>query len=327
MVSPAAFVEYFTRRVFPKKNNDILDRVSTLQFEITNNCNLNCSICWKALREQGVPVKSISFDKFRIIMDKMLSIFPIREVNTQGLGEPMLCPDVLEILDCVKSKGLTAWFVTNGTLIDGRIAKKLVEIGVDKIRFSLDSADSEVYAAIKCGSSLEKIVQNIEKINHYKSQLHKKVPALAFNSVVLRKNFPTIGKLIELGRTVQAQEITLIPLVNFEKGLAVAQEQVSFYNDSFNAKFDALKKEAAADGIDLNLGISLESKETRFCNLGFYIDADCCVHPCCSISLFNFGNIYKQDVRVIVRNYLRFRKWLDGKVMSCKECNRILDKR
>jgi MoaA/NifB/PqqE/SkfB family radical SAM enzyme len=275
-----------------------------------------------------VAVKNLTFDKFRVVLDKLQSVFPkIGDVNTQGLGEPLLCPDILEILTYVKLKGLTAWFVTNGTLVDDRLAKKLVEIGVDKIRFSVDSADPQIYAQIKCGSHLEKIMQNIKILNRYKSQLNKNVPAIAFNSVVLKRSSLEIGKLIELAQLNHVQEVTLIPLVNFAKGLAVAQEQVNFYDDSFRASFDSLKKEASQKNLDLNLGISLESQETQFCNFGFYIDADCFVHPCCNISGFNFGNIYKQDVEVIVRNYLRFRRRHSQKTISCKECNRTLDKR
>jgi MoaA/NifB/PqqE/SkfB family radical SAM enzyme len=327
-VKPVSFLEHLMSKAHFKKHSAVLERISTLQFEVTNNCNLHCNICWRSLRGHQVAVKSLTLDKFTAIMDKLLGVFcGIREVNTQGLGEPLLCPEILEILADTKRRGLTVWFVSNGTLLDENMAGRIVEIGVDKIRLSVDSADPEIYAAIKAGGSLEKVVQNITRLNRCKSQMGKKSPVIAFNSVLMKRNSSTIASLIELARLNLVQEVTLIPLVSFSRGLSTDAEQVNFYEDAFHASFSALKKEAEAKGVDLNLGISLESKQTRFCNFGFYIDADCFVHPCCNISTFSFGNIYKQDVKVIVRNYLRFRRWLDVKNISCKECNRILDKR
>ncbi len=325
---PVSLLEHLMDKVRSKRDSAVLKQISTLQFEVTNNCNLHCNICWRSLRGHQDEVKNLTRDKFTAIMDKLSGVFPgIREVNTQGLGEPLLCPDILEILADTKRRGLTVWFVTNGTLLDEYMAGRIVEIGVDKIRFSVDSANPEIYAAIKAGSSLEKVVRNITRLNAYKSQSNKKSPVLAFNSVLMKKNYPAIGSLIELARLNLVPEVTLIPLVSFSRGLSIDAEQVNFYEDAFRASFGALKKDAAEKGVELNLGISLESKETRFCNFGFYIDADCFVHPCCNISTFNFGNIYKQDAKVVVRNYLRFRRWLDVKNISCKECNRILDKR
>jgi MoaA/NifB/PqqE/SkfB family radical SAM enzyme len=323
MISLSAIIQ----RIFPEKNASILSNISTLQLEVTNNCNLHCSICWRALREEKVELKDIPFAKFKKAIDGMLKFFPVKTINTQGLGEPLLCPEILKILDYAKSKGLTVWFVTNGTLIDDNLAKRLVEIGVDKIRISVDSADRQVYSAIKCGSDLDAVICNIGRLNHYKELLQKQAPVISFNSVVLHKNLSGIEELIDLASRNKVEEITLIPLVNFSKGLSIKQEQVDFYNDSFRANFDGLKEKARIKGLELNQGISLESQESRFCNFGFYLDVDGYVRPCCNISRFNFGNINNNNLEVITRKYLKFREWIDKNSISCKQCNGILDKR
>lgn len=309
------------------RNKKVLKGISKIQFEVTNDCNLSCRICWRALRDEAVLVKNVSFDKFKLAIDKILNVFDIRELNTQGLGEPFLCPDILPILKYVKSEGLSVWLVTNGTLIDDHIAEKLVEIAVDKIRFSVDSADDRLYAAIKSGSSLDKITQNISKINTSKVKLNRKLPVIAFNSVVIKGALCGADKLIEMAASLSVKEISLIPLVVFSKSLAVKDEQVDFYDAGFNDRVRLLKELASQAGIELNLGISLESREDKFCHSGFYIDVDGLVHPCCNVSCRKFGNIYKENISSIVSEYLRFRKWLDGKRLSCKECNKVLDNR
>jgi MoaA/NifB/PqqE/SkfB family radical SAM enzyme len=312
---------------FFSDNDDRLKQISTLQIEITNDCNLACSICWRALRGHSLSVKNLSFETFKKILDKMTCFFPVREVNVQGLGEPLLCPDVTPILAYAKSKNMATWFVTNGTSLDEPTAKKLVEIGIDKIRFSVDSSDPEVYARIKKGSSLEKVVRNIQELNECKKRSGKSYPVIALNSVVMRQTWKGLGDLVRLAAALGAEDLALIPLVNFSKGLSVEEEQVDFYGEAFRERFLALKKQAREAGVDVNLGISMETRATHFCRYGFYIDVDGGVHPCCNITRFSFGNILRQDPRLVARRYLHFRKRQDTRPLTCKECNKILDRR
>lgn len=317
--------------LFIRRVSDIDDKflkgISRVQIEVTNNCNLNCRICWRALRDELAPVRNMAFSAFKKAMDNLMGIFDIRELNTQGLGEPFMCPDILDILKYAKSIGLSTWLVTNGTLLDEHMAETLVEIGVDKLRFSVDSADSRIYSAIKSGSNIAVVARNISRINLFKDKLGRKNPAVSFNSVVMKSAFEGLEELIEMADKLKVGEVTLIPLVLFSRGLAVKDEQVDFYDGEFNDRARLLKELASQADIELNLGTSLESRGDKFCHSGFYIDVDGFIHPCCNISSRNFGNAYGADARSIAAEYLSFRRWLDNKKISCKECNMILDGR
>lgn len=309
------------------EEDHILKGIRQLQFEITNDCNLNCRICWRTLNEKKDHSYRLSFKQFACAVDTILTVCDIKEINTQGLGEPLLCPDALDIFSYIKSKNITLWFVTNGTLIDELMARKFVEIGVDKIRFSIDTVDSAMYAQIKQGSALENVLNNITRINVYKKEIGSQIPVLSINSVISKSTYDGIDALIEMAAQFAIREVTLIPLVNFSKGMAMGNQQVDFYSDEFQERYNSLSARAHKKGIDLNLGISLETKETKFCHYGFYIDVKGMVHPCCNISQLTFGNIYTQHIDHIMKKYLDFRKWLDHREMSCKDCNRFVDKR
>ena len=267
------------------KKSDVLRDISQLQFEVTNRCNLKCSICWRALREEdsSFVARDISIEKFKLALDKFLQEFSIKEVNTQGLGEPLLCPDICKILQYVKAKSLIVWFVSNGVSIDDLMARELVEIGVDKIRISVDTADPDLYSQIKCGSSLTEICKNIALINSYKRKLKKEKPDISFNSVLLKEAVDNMDRLLVMAHNLNVKEVTFIPLVNFLKGKAVADNQVDLSSQDFNMKYSLLKARAQTLDIDLNIGISLETKDSRYCNYGFYVDVDGFVHPCCNI--------------------------------------------
>jgi MoaA/NifB/PqqE/SkfB family radical SAM enzyme len=303
----------------------VFQDVSTIQFEVTNRCNLNCSICWRALRGKQPKVKDLSFTLFKSALDNLVGLFKIRALNTQGLGEPLLCPDILRIFSYAKSKDITIWFVTNGTLIDEFVSKQLIEIKVDKIRISIDSPFEEIYGKIKQGGNLNKVKNNITLLNEYKKQFNSNFPSIAFNTVVFKKTLPGINRLIDLAHELMVSEISLIPMVDFSRGMAIKDEQIDFYEGEFQQRFNQWKTMAQGLSIDLNLGISMESRETKFCKKGFYIDVEGYIHPCCNISQLAFGNIFKHKIEHIAAGYLKFRQWLDKANVLCKECNKILD--
>ena len=321
------FLRRWLTRGRQRQSSSFLREVCNIQFEITNYCNLNCSICWRSLRDERIQPVEIRFKDFKRALDKLLTVFSIISLNTQGLGEPMLCTDIVDILRYAKKKNISSWFVTNGTVITEFMARQLVDIGVDKIRFSVDSSDPVLYSEIKRGGRLEQVEEAIGYVNNFKKQFKKTMPRLAFNSVIFRKNVSNIEELINMAARLTVEEVSLIPMVVFSKGLSTAEQQVDFYSPGFKRQFALLSERAKGKNVELNLGISLESKESKFCYRGLYVDVVGFVRPCCNISSFGFGNIYKQDIGVIVRNYIRFREWLDRKDITCKECNIILDKR
>ncbi len=321
------YIQKLLKKKYPDKQNHLLRQINALQLEVTNCCNLKCSICCRDLRESSLELRSLSFGDFEGIFNKISSFLNIFEFNPQGLGEPFLCADILKILSLVKSKQITTWLVTNGTLINDSIARGLVEIGVDKIRISVDSADPGLYAKIKPDSRLEEVIGNISRLNFYKERLKMDYPRLAFNSVVLRSTVVGLVDLIELASSLEVGEVTLIPLVLFSNEMSVKDDQVDFYGDDFKNRFEDLKILAQHKGVELNLGISLETKEVKYCHHGIYVDAAGGVYPCCNIASFKFGNAYRDDIQRIASRYLDFRKWLDKQNIPCKECNRILDKR
>jgi len=303
----------------------VLKGIVQAQFEVTNRCNLNCSICWRALRDNDPPSKEMSFSAFKAAIDKMSQMFQLQELNTQGLGEPLLCRDILKILEYAKSKGLSVWFVTNGSAINEEMAEKLVRLGIDKIRFSVDSADAGLYEKMKVGSKLDEIKENIKKVGKYKIKLHKDLPVISFNAVITKETFGSLDKLIEMASSLGAREITLIPLVDFKRGGATEENQVVFSDEKFIKHYSSMRIIAKEKGVDLNLGVSLETKDSKYCHYGIYVDVDGFLRPCCNTANFSLGNIFNEDINSLSVRLIEFRSWLDGKNIYCRECNKIID--
>ena len=312
-------------RVSARRGRETVKQIMQVQFELTNRCNLKCSICSRSLLDMDLSPRDVLFEDFKGALDRLSGVFNIREINTQGLGEPLLCPGIVDSLAYAKSKGLKTWFVTNGTLLRGEIARKVVQLKIDKVRISIDTLDEKLYSMIKQGSRLDMVLENIRMINVIKKQFRTDVPLLAFNTVVLKDTLHDLEKILQAANSLAVREVTLIPLVSFSGGLAIPENQVDFYTEEFKERYQVLKKKSDELGIELNLGISLETRETKYCHYGIYIDVEGFVHPCCNIAKRHFGNIYRQGIKGIAERLIEFRNWTDSRQMTCRECNRALD--
>jgi MoaA/NifB/PqqE/SkfB family radical SAM enzyme len=227
----------------------------------------------------------------------------------------------------IKSKGLAVWFVTNGTLISEKNADALVEAGIDKIRISVDTADEALYGKIKKGAHLSATLENISLLRDVKRRKGFQCPYLSANVVVFKENKDGLTELITVLGRHGISEVTLLPLVSFNRGLATEQMQIDFYTQGFGELFETLKAHAQREGIELNRGVSMESKGERFCQSGLYIDCAGTVFPCCNITSVRLGSVHTDTAPAIGRRWMRFTRWVKKKNLYCHECNAAVDKR
>lgn len=105
--------------------------------EITNVCNLDCSFCHGTSRPSGF----ISLEDFAVYAKK---IAPYTDhVYLHVMGEPLLHPQLGEIIDISAHEGLKVSITTNGTLIKDRLPLLLKKTDkLYKISISLHSFEA-----------------------------------------------------------------------------------------------------------------------------------------------------------------------------------------
>jgi radical SAM protein with 4Fe4S-binding SPASM domain len=104
-----------------------------VQIEVTNHCNLKCKGC---LRENMMRKKGyISYDT---LLDALFvcTDFEIEEIHLHHWGEPLLHPNILNIVKIVSLTGFRVGFTTNGTLLTHDKLIELKEAGLDKLDIS-----------------------------------------------------------------------------------------------------------------------------------------------------------------------------------------------
>lgn len=181
---------------------------------VTYKCNLRCSMCylWKGPGEYDKQhdKKELSTEEMKKVIDDFA------EIGTAGIGftggEPILRPDMVELISHAHAKGMVTHMSSNGWLIANReIAKRLIESGLDAIGFSLDGASPETHDHIRGKGSYERVMKGIENILQLRKELKKRTKVVVV-SVVSNYN---VDELIDLVRILKEKGVDHVSFMPF----------------------------------------------------------------------------------------------------------------
>lgn len=154
--------------------------------EVTNACNLRCRYChFHSI--QAVRRRKIGYLP-RNIWEKVLRELEEQKdavtLMTHGAGEPLLHPDLLEILQRARRiPNLKLGFMCNGMLLNDEWSRRLVELQVDFIAFSIDGTDPVTHDFFRHKANLSRIEQNVFSLIREKERQGSALPQLSFNMV------------------------------------------------------------------------------------------------------------------------------------------------
>jgi radical SAM protein with 4Fe4S-binding SPASM domain len=111
------------------------ERRPIVVWNVTRTCNLRCVHCYSDSHAQKYTGELTHEEAKRVIDD--LVAFKVPAVLFSG-GEPLVRPDLLELMEYAATSGLRVTLSTNGTLIDEPTAQWLHEIGLTYVGISLD---------------------------------------------------------------------------------------------------------------------------------------------------------------------------------------------
>ena len=80
-------------------------------------------------------------------------------------GEPLIHPQIVEIVKLTKKYNFHCGFTTNGFLLSKTLTHQLIEAGIGPLAFSLDTLNKEKYNKIQSGGDLGIVEENIKYFN------------------------------------------------------------------------------------------------------------------------------------------------------------------
>ncbi|RLB76229.1 MAG: hypothetical protein DRH24_18250 [Deltaproteobacteria bacterium] len=226
----------------PVVGSTALNDPTIANIEVTTFCNLKCRFCARTrFKRQNKHMRKNIFSR---ILDLLPHVF---HVTIVGLGEPLLNPEIIEIIAEASSRNKKVSVVTNGMNLDKTISADLVKSGLDSIVFSIDAANQKLASKIRAGSNLETIIANIKNFTEIAKSSTQKISKAVFSSLS-KQTIPYINELIDLVSQLDIDALMLTDL-NFRENIA----QTLWKNK--NEKSLRLIRQAVSNAFSKNLPV------------------------------------------------------------------------
>lgn len=166
-----------------------------LVLEPTYRCNQRCLMCnnWKLSSNNELKLNEIEN------LFKQAKKVNIKQIILGG-GEPLIRNDIFEIIKMANDYGFVTSMVTNGTLLDQRIIKKLlIDYDLFRIGVSLDGINETHDKLRGMKGAYDKTLRSLVNLSKIKQKYNNKT-IIYINTVITNENFREIPKIINIAR-------------------------------------------------------------------------------------------------------------------------------
>ncbi len=178
-------------------------QLTKVYIEPTVACNLDCITCFRNSWDQ--PIGRMTEKTFERFIAGLKELSPLPSVYFGGIGEPLFHPRTIEWIARVKQLGVKVELITNGTILNEKIARQLIDSGLDVLWVSIDGASPETYADVRMGAELPNILKNLDRFAKMRKASHYPKPEIGMAFVAMKRNIADLPKVIQLGKSVKAQ--------------------------------------------------------------------------------------------------------------------------
>ncbi len=178
-------------------------------WEVTNACNLRCRQCHAG---SGKPAPGeLDTEEGKRLLDSLANIGEFRMLAFGG-GEPLVRPDIVELVAYARDLGLEISIATNGTLLTTELAREFKKLGVANIAVGLNANDAAIH---------EQITNVPGSFAKSKNAVYATLEAgmnLQINTTAMKENRAAIPGLLDFASEVKAQIVLLYQLVPEGRG-------------------------------------------------------------------------------------------------------------
>jgi len=307
------------------------------QIEVTSRCNLKCVMCPVTVLAEHWPARDMAWETF----ERAAAAFErVKWVHLQGWGEPMLHRRLFDMIARAKSAGCRVGFTTNGTRLTRENGERLLDLGLDLMAVSIAGARAATHEAVRAGSDLKKLLENLRGFVSLRRARGAAVPKLEIFYLMTPANIAELPQAVQLVADLGADELVA---TNLDYVITPELDPLRAYGEGPPARalVTALEEARAAAR---RAGVAFRSyplafREMAVCDLNplkiLYISADGAVSPCVYTSLVGqttiprvfdgravevpvvkFGNLNEQPLAEIWESaaYREFRALFAGRV-------------
>src|SRR5271169_6001774 len=210
-----------------RADNDVPEHEPVcLYLETTNRCHLLCTTCPRTYEELEPPA-DMSWELFRSIVDQ---IPKLPRAVLHGVGEPMMVKHLPRMVRYLKDRGTYVLFNTNGTLLNDKNGRALIDAELDELRVSFDAADAESYRAIRGKNYFHRILKNVRAFRELQEREGKLKPRVSAWLTGMRETVEQLPDFVRVAADTGVKEVYLQRLVFFgENAIGKARPDQALY--------------------------------------------------------------------------------------------------
>jgi MoaA/NifB/PqqE/SkfB family radical SAM enzyme len=165
--TPKIWISEGFNQLFRLMRSPRVFKLTTAGIETNNTCNLECTPC-PTPRDMKRKKGYMNLATFK----RIINLNPeLERIYLTNWGEPLIHPEIVQMIGYAHSKGKHTAITTNGTNLSRELSQALIENGLDLIKVSVDG-NKKTYEKIR-DYSYEKVESNIKEFLDVRKKLGK----------------------------------------------------------------------------------------------------------------------------------------------------------
>lgn len=301
---------------FSRKLTYVLGKPNGIMIEPYSNCNYQCPLCPSGLKILKRNKVQMTFDEFKHNLGNLK--YTTEYITLFHFGEPLLNKELSKMVSYCHKYYISTQISTNGALLTETMAMDLMQSGLDRIIFSIDTYDEKLYDKYRVNGEYNKVIKNIKMMVKLKKKICSNTIIVA--QYMIMNNNENIDLMNKHGKSLGVDEV-LIKTIGIGNSIEDYEEAKKFL--PLNSNLSRYKQ-----------GTTLTKFNDFKCNYVWkrmVVCSDGVCLPCCRDQRVDYilGVCNKKINLAKIwnnRNYRNFRRKTLNDIKSINMCDRCPEK-
>lgn len=259
-----------------------------IQVEVTSRCPNRCTYCPQTTRRDQWQKRDLDWETFTRLWPLMRRA---GRVHLQGWGEPLVNPRFFDMVALARKAGCSVSTTTSGLAMTPKLARQIVESGLDIVAFSLAGTDSASNAS-RQGIDFKRVCEAIALLQEVRRGMGGVHLEVHIAYLMLASNIEAVRGLPDLMKRLGVHA-AVVSTLDYIPSAELAAESLLPEDGEKLARAEAVLKEAAArareSGQALHYELPCPDAPGNACrenvSRSLFLSADGCLSPCVYLNL------------------------------------------
>lgn len=202
-------------------------------WETTTACNLACVHCRRLDVSRKLSADDLNPEQAMAFVRSLPQTG--RPILVFSGGEPMMRPDLFDLAEEAQRLDLPTALATNGTIMNEAVARRIVEVGIQRVSMSFDGPTPEIHDQFRgIDGAFESTVRGFR-------ELRRNGMSMQINTTVARHNYRQLDDMYKLALDLGADALHIFMLVPVGCGMELSDDirlSPEEYEDALNWIYD-----------------------------------------------------------------------------------------